>query len=143
MTRKLFSIIAVVAVVLGLLSWRAYAHRSHHGHNRVEWIAKRLNLDDQQKVKLEAIHEAMRQARQEFRDERAGLLDEITAQIKSDQLDQAKVLQLFEQRLVRMNQAAPQVIAKVAELHATLTPEQKAEVIEHLDHMKERMHRHH
>jgi len=102
-------------------------------------IAERLNLDDQQKVKLEAIHEAMRQARQEFRDERAGMLDEIAAQIKSDQLDQAKVLQLVEQRLARMNQAAPQVIAKVAELHATLTPEQKTKVVEHLDRMKERM----
>ena len=98
MTRKLFSIIVGVAVVLGLLSWRAYAHRSHHGHNRVEWIAKRLNLDDQQKAKLEAVHEIMQQARKEFQEERAELFDEIEAQIKSDQLDQAKVMQLFEQR---------------------------------------------
>jgi len=142
MTRKLFAIVAGVAMVIGFLSWGAHAHWSR-GHNRVDWIAKRLNLNDQQKVKLEAIHEAMRQARQEFRDERAGLLDEVTAQIKSDQLDQAKVLQLVEQRLTRMNQAAPQIIAKVAELHATLTPEQKAEVIERLDHMKGRMQDHH
>ena len=138
MTRKLFAIIVGVAMVIGLLSWGAYAYRSH-SHHRMDRIAERLNLDDQQKVKLEAIHEAMRQARQEFRDERAGMLDEIVAQIKSDQLDQAKVLQLVEQRLARMNQAAPQVIAKVAELHATLTPEQKAKVVEHLDRMKERM----
>lgn len=142
MTRKLFAIGVGVAMVIGLLSWGAHAHRSH-GHHRIDWIAKRLKLDDQQKVKLEAVHEAMQQAREEFRDERAGLLDEVTAQIKSDQLDQAKVLQLVEQRLTRMNQAAPQIIAKVAELHATLTPEQKAEVIEHLDHMKERMQDHH
>lgn len=142
MKRKLFVVVIGVVMAIGFLSWGAYAHRSH-GHHRMDWIAKRLKLDDQQKVKLEAVHEAMRQARQEFRDERVGLLDEVTAQIKSDQLDQAKVLQLFEQRLVRMNQAAPQIIAKVAELHATLTPEQKAEVIEHLDHMKERMQDHH
>ena len=142
MTRKLFALIVGVAGVIGLLSWGAHAHWSH-GHHRTDWIAKRLSLDDQQKVKLEAIHEAMRQAREEFRDERASLFDELEAQIKSDQLDQAKVLQLFEQRLNRMNQAAPQIIAKVAELHATLTPEQKAKIIEHLDHIKERMQDHH
>src|SRR5688572_30781234 len=101
MTRKVFAIIVGVVMVIGLLSWGAYAHRSH-GHNRIDRIAKRLNLDEQQKVKLEAIHEAMRQARQEFRDERAGMLDEIAAQIKSDQLDQARILQLIEQRLARM-----------------------------------------
>lgn len=142
MTRKVFAIVVGVVTLIGFLSWGAYAHRSH-GQHRIDWIAKRLNLDDQQKVKLEAVHEAMRQARQEFRDERAGLLDEVTAQINSDQIDQAKVLQLVEQRLTRMNQAAPQIIAKVAELHATLTPEQKTEVLEHLDHMKERMQDHH
>jgi Spy/CpxP family protein refolding chaperone len=138
MTRKLFAIVVGVAMVVGLLSWGAYAHRSH-GHDRMDRIAKRLNLDEQQKVKLEAIHEAIRQARQESRDERVALLDEVAAQIKSDQLDQAKVLQLVEQRLARMNQAAPQIIAKVAELHATLTPEQKAKVIEHLERRKGRM----
>jgi Spy/CpxP family protein refolding chaperone len=142
MTRKkLFAIVAGVALVIGALSWGAYAHRPH-GHHRMDWIAKRLNLDDQQKVKLEAIHEAMKQAREEFKGERAALLDEVTAQIQSDQLDQAKVLQFIEQRLTRMNQAAPQIIAKVAELHATLTPEQKAKVIEHLERRKERLQDH-
>ena len=143
MTRKLFAGVVGVAMVIGLLSWGAHAHWSHgHRHNRVDWIAKRLKLDDQQKVKLTAIQEAIQQARKDSRDERAELLNDLETQIKSDQLDQAKVLQLFEQRHARMNQAAPQIIAKVAELHATLTPEQKAEVIKHLDHMKERMQDH-
>jgi len=141
MTRKLFAVVVGVAMVIGLLSWGAHAHWSHR-HNRVDWIAKRLKLDDQQKVKLEAIQEAIQQARKESRDQRAELLNEVEAQIKSDQLDQAKVLQLVEQRLTLIDQAAPQIIAKVAELHASLTPEQKAEVIKHLDHIKERMQDH-
>jgi Spy/CpxP family protein refolding chaperone len=138
----MLTIIAGAVVVLGLLSWGAYAHWGHR-HNRVDWIAKRLNLDDQQKAKLEAVHEALRQARAEFKKERAELFDELEAQIKSDQLDQAKVLQLLERRQAIMNQVAPQVIAKVAELHATLTPEQKAKVIEHLERRKERLQQYH
>lgn len=142
MTRKMLSMVAGVVAVIGLLSWGAYAHWGHR-HNRVDWIAKQLNLDDQQKVKLEAVQEAMQQAREEFHKERAELFNEIEAQIKNDQLDQAKLLQLFEQRQTVMHQVAPQVIAKIADLHATLTPEQKTKVIEHLEHMKEWGHHHH
>lgn len=142
MARKMLFVVAGAAVVIGLLSWGAYAHRSHHGHHKVEWIAKQLNLDDEQKAKLDAVHEAMQQAREEFRKERVELFHEMAAQIKSDQLDQAKLLQLFEQRQAVMSQVAPQVIAKIAELHMMLTPEQKIKVIEHLEHMKEWRHHH-
>ncbi|MBM4256148.1 MAG: periplasmic heavy metal sensor [Deltaproteobacteria bacterium] len=142
MKRKLLVIIAGVATVIGALSWGAYAHRGH-GRHGVEWVAKRLNLDEQQKVKLEAIHQAIKQARQEFRNERTQLFDEIVAQIESNQLDQTKVLQLFEQRQAALSQVAPQIVARVAELHATLTPEQKTKVIDHLERMRERMQHHH
>jgi Spy/CpxP family protein refolding chaperone len=103
------------------------------------WIAKRLNLDEQQKAKLEAVHEAMHQAREHFHKERTALFDEIVAQIQGERLDEAKVLQLLEQRQALMSQVAPQVVAKVAELHASLTPEQKAKAVEHLTRFKDRM----
>ena len=56
-----------------------------------------------------------------------------------------KLLKLLEQRQALMSQVAPQVIAKVAELHASLTPEQKAKAVEHLARFKDRMghHDHH
>jgi Spy/CpxP family protein refolding chaperone len=144
MTRKVFYIGAVVAVVVGLLSWGSgYAYRSPE--RRMAWIAKRLNLDEQQTAKLQAVHEAMLQAREQFHKERAELFEELAVQIKSEHLDEAKVLQLLEQRQALMSQIAPQVIAKVAELHASLTPEQKAKVVEHLERFKDRMgnHDHH
>ena len=144
MTRKVFYIGAAVAALIGLLSWGVgYAYRSPE--RRMAWIAKRLNLDEQQKIKLEAVHEAMRQAREQFHQERADLFEAFTAQIQSARLDEAKLLQLLEQRQALMSQVAPQVIAKVAELHASLTPEQKAKAVEHLARFKERMghHDHH
>ena len=144
MTRKVFYIGAAVAALIGLLSWGVgYAYRSPE--RRMAWIAKRLNLDEQQKTKLQAVHEAMHQAREQFHKERAVLFDEIVAQIQSERLDETKVLQLLEQRQALMNQVAPQVVAKVAELHASLTPEQKAKAVEHLARFKERMghHDHH
>jgi protein CpxP len=144
MTRKVFYIGAAVAAVVGLLSWGiGYAHRSPE--HRMAWIAKRLNLDEQQKLKLEAVHETMRQAREQFQQERVELFEEIAAQIQSERLDEAKLLRLLEQRQAVMSQVAPQVIAKVAELHASLTAEQKAKAVEQLARFKDRMghHDHH
>ena len=144
MTRKVFYIGAAVAALIGLLSWGVgYAYRSPE--RRMAWIAKRLDLNEQQTAKLQAVHEAMLQAREQFHKERAELFEEIATQIKSERLDEAKVLQLLEQRQALMSQVAPQVVAKVAELHASLTPEQKTKAVEHLARFKDRMghHDHH
>jgi periplasmic protein CpxP/Spy len=144
MKRKVFSIIAGVVAAVGILFW-GVSHAQRSPERRMAWIAKRLNLNEQQKTKLQAVHEAMHQAREQFHKERAVLFDEIVAQIQSERLDETKVLQLLEQRQALMSQVAPQVVAKVAELHASLTPEQKAKAVEHLARFKERMghHDHH
>jgi periplasmic protein CpxP/Spy len=144
MKRNVVLIIAGVVAAVGLLFWGVgYAHRSPE--RRMAWIAKRLNLDEQQMGKLEAVHDAMRQAREQFHQDRATLFEELAAQIQSERLDEAKLLQFFEQRQTLMSQVAPQVITKVAELHASLTPEQKTKVVEHLARFKDRMghHDHH
>jgi periplasmic protein CpxP/Spy len=104
MTRKVFYIGAAVAVVVGLLSWGiGYAYRSPE--RRMAWVAKRLNLDEQQTAKLQAVHEAVLQAREQFHKERAELFEELAAQIKSEHLDEAKVLQFLEQRQALMTQS--------------------------------------
>ncbi len=144
MKRKVVAIIAGVVAVVGALSWGiGYAHRSPE--RRMAWIAKRLNLDEQQKGKLEAVHDAMQQAREQFHQDRTALFEELTAQIQSERLDEGKLLQLLAQRQALMSQAAPQVIAKITELHASLTPEQKTKVVEHLARFKDKMghHDHH
>ena len=141
MKRKVFSIIAGVVAAVGILFWGVgYAYRSPE--RRMAWIAKRLDLNEQQTAKLQAVHEAMLQAREQFHKERAELFEEIATQIKSERLDEAKVLQLLERRHALMNQVAPQVVAKVAELHASLTPEQKTKAVEHLARFKDRMGHH-
>ena len=144
MKRKVFSIIAGVVAAVGILFW-GVGHAYRSPERRMAWIAKHLNLDEQQKLKLEAIHETMRQAREQFHQERTELFEEIAAQIQSERLDETKLLKLLEQRQALMSQVAPQVIAKVAELHASLTPEQKAKAVEHLARFKDRMghHDHH
>ena len=105
-------------------------------------IAKELDLNDQQKAKLEAVKQEFLAARAEMRKEHEAMFNEVLAQVQADQLDQAKLLQLFERHQALGTRLAPRVVAKVAEFHAGLTPQQKSEASEHLKHLRERMHQH-
>jgi Spy/CpxP family protein refolding chaperone len=102
-------------------------------------ITKELDLDQRQTAKLEAVKQEMLAARARLGKEHRALVDDAIAQIQADRLDQAKVLQLLERRQELHRQVAPQVVAKLAEFHASLTPEQKAKAVEHLRHFQERM----
>lgn len=134
-----------VVLIVGALALTACArHRSPE--ERADWvtkrIAKQLDLDEQQRAKLEAVKQEMLTARGRLGKEEQTLFDDVVAQIQADRLDQAKVIQLLERRQELQRQVAPQVVAKIAEFHASLTPEQKAKAVEQLRHFRERMGHH-
>lgn len=143
--RILLGGLALVVLLPGMLALSA-CHRHRTPEERADWLAskivKELDLDDQQKVKLEALKEEFLAARAEMRKEHEAMLDELLAQVQSEQLDQAKLLQLVERHQAAQNRLAPRVIAKMAELHASLSPKQKAEAAEHLKRFRERVQRH-
>jgi protein CpxP len=110
---------------------------------RADWVTKRvakhMDLNQQQTTKLEAVKQEMLAARGKLSKEQQTLFDDMVAQIQADRLDQEKVIKLLERRQELQRQLAPQVVAKIAEFHASLTPEQKAKAVEHLRHFRERM----
>ena len=142
-SRTLMSTVIVVGVLsIGALSVSA-CHRYRSPSERADWmagkVAKELELDDQQKIYLEAVKQEFLAARAEMRKQHAVMLDEALAQIQTDYLDQTKLLQFLDQHHALATRLAPRVLAKVAELHATLSPKQKAEAIEHLKRFREHM----
>ena len=70
--------------------------------------------------------------RAESEKERKATMEEVIAQVQSDRLDQAKLARLFEQHQAGQTRLMQRVLPKLAEWHATLRPEQKAEAVEHL-----------
>ena len=76
-----------------------------------------------QDIRATLLHE-LRAARDE--------METLLAQVQSDRLDQAKLARLFEQHQALQRQTMDKVLPKVAEWHASLTPEQKAEAVEHI-----------
>ncbi len=71
-------------------------------------------------------------ARAESQQEHKAIMEEVIAQVQRDRLDQAKLTQLMERHQAEQKHVMQRVLPKVAEWHATLRPEQKAEAMEHL-----------
>lgn len=131
-----------ITILVGLLGTSA-CFRHHTPAERADWvtgkIAKHLDLTEQQRAKLDAVKQEMLAARAKVGKERQALIDDAVAQIQEDRLDQAKVLELLERKQALQRQVASQVVPKLEEFHASLTPEQKAKAVEHLRHLQERL----
>lgn len=124
-----------IMLVVGLFA-EAACHRNHTPTERAEWmtekIAKHLNLDEQQKARLAVVKDEALAARAESQKEHHALTEELIAQVQSDRLDQANVARLFEQHQAEQTRMMQRVLPKLAEWHAGLRPEQKAEAVEHI-----------
>jgi len=130
-----FRVVVGTLVLAGALVG-AGCHRHHTPAERADWmtskIAKHLDLDDQQTAKLMAVRDEMVAARAESQQERNAIMEETIAQVQGDRLDQAKLEQLMERHQAEQRRLMQRVLPKVADWHATLRPEQKAEAVEHL-----------
>lgn len=138
---KTFRVVVGTLVLAGALVG-AGCHRHHTPAERADWmtnkIAKHLDLDDQQKAKLIAVRDEMVAARAESKQEHKAIMEDVITQVQGDRLDQAKLIQLMDRHQVDQKRVMQRVLPKVAEWHATLRPEQKAEAVEHLRRWMER-----
>ncbi len=134
--------VAIGTLVLAGALVGAGCHRHHTPTERADWmtskIAKHLDLDDQQKAKLMAVRDEMVAARAESQSEHKAMMEEVIAQVQSDRLDQAKLTQLMDRHQAEQKRVMQRVLPKVADWHATLRPEQKAEAVEHLRKLMDR-----
>ncbi len=135
------AVITLAATILGFTGCSRHRSPEERIAHKLDHIGYYLDLTEQQQGKLNEVKNEILQVRSAMRDERQAMLNEVITQVESDRISQATVLSLLDQHYALMKQTAPQVIAKVSELHATLTPEQKAKAVERLTWFKEkRMH---
>ena len=136
-----FRVVVGTLVLAGALVG-AGCHRHHTPSERADWmtgkIAKHLDLDDQQKAKLAVVKDEVIAARAESQQEHRVIMEDVIAQVQSDRLDQSKIARLLERHQAGQTRLMQRVLPKVAEWHATLRPDQKAEAVEHLRKWMER-----
>lgn len=129
--------LAVMVVVLAAMSLVGCRRSPEEQAERiVKVISRQLDLNDEQRAKLEAVKVEIQAARVEWKESRADSLDTLIKQVKSKELDPTVLRSLVEQRRVEIDRLSPKVIAKIVEFHATLSDAQKEQVATKLAQFK-------
>ncbi len=108
--------------------------KPHTPEERAEWVAskitKNLKLDKSQQELLNNIKDELLSKISKIRSEHESVHEVIVEQIKSDSVDTDQIKSLIKEKREKMDEIIGPVIDGLAELHATFTPEQKAQLIE-------------
>ena len=127
MLKKGLSILLVSILISGLGLFGG-CRRSAHDHKAefmVDYISETLDLDDSQKAQLNQIkNELMAKVRQ-MRAGKDSMFEELVAQLRSEEIDQARVKALIAERRAQMDEFVDLLVVRLAEFHKTLTQEQK------------------
>jgi len=99
----------------------------------VERIGDKLDLNAEQKIKLDAVASEMEAQRKAFRGDSANPRDDIKALIAGDRFDRTKAQALLEQKTAAVQQQGPKVLTALADFYDSLTPVQQQQVRERLD----------
>ena len=139
LTTKIFAVVLLVAGSSGIV----YAV-SKHGDwamtpaEKVDFVSDRvtskLDLSEAQREKFVALAETVVSAMREVKPGRHQHMAEIADMLEQPVFDQARALQLIQQKTQLVNDRAPGVIASLGEFVDSLNPEQKQELQAYLQH---------
>lgn len=99
----------------------------------VERISDKLDLDAEQKRKLDVLASEMEAQRKAFRGDSANPRDDFRALIAGDRFDRGGAQALLEKKTSAVQQQAPKVLTALADFYDSLTPAQQQQVRERLD----------
>ena len=144
--KKSTKLITSILVGLGIIGSAAAFHKprwcshgpghwqsEHHAEQIVERISERLDLNEEQTAKLNQLKDRLAVLREGFRQDREQHRAQLMELISAPELDQQQVLDMIRQRISAMEQKAPELIAAIADFHASLDLEQKQKVKEFLE----------
>ena len=135
--KSLFAVVGA-SIALGGLTACSSARPWHHDASpeqmaqmqgkMVERIGHKLDLNAEQKTKLDAVAAEMQAQRKAFRGDSANPRDEFKALIASDKFDRSKAQALLEQKTAAVQQQGPKVLTALADFYDSLTSAQQQQV---------------
>ena len=139
-------IITAVLIIIGS-SGAVYAYSKHGGwgmspEEKVEFVTERvtrkLNLDSQQQQRFTELAETVARIMLDAKGARQQQVDEIGALLQEPSFNQARMMQMVQQKTQMINEKAPLVISSLAAFLDSLDAEQKQQLQDFLQN-----HRHH
>ena len=98
-----------------------------------EFATNRLRLSDEQSHKISAIAEDLFAKTESLQEIRQTINDEILSQMKSETADAEKLEAVLTGSFVLLRAKLPKFANSFAKFHATLTPEQRLEIVEKME----------
>ena len=148
---KLSTKIIIAVLLIAGSSGVVYAF-GKHGHwgmspeEKVEFVTdrvtKKLDLDSQQQENFTQLAQTVAQIMMDAKATREQQVSEIEALLQDPSFNQARALELIQQKTQTINEKAPLVIASLAVFLDSLTAEQKQELQEFIEHRRKHHHRH-
>lgn len=143
---KTIVIILIVAIAVAVLALIGCRPRSPEDMlNRIfKDISNKLNLSEAQTTQLFSIRDEIIEKGREMERDREKMHEELSRLILSDRIDVNEVKAEAKKKHDKMGAFIDFSIDRLAEFHATLTPEQKKSLVELMNKHKRRMkHWHH
>ena len=128
MLKILLITLAIVAITVAGITWAR-----HNGYCRggdfmphiTERVSRKLDLNDEQKLKLEAFAETLRKLRGDWSERRTQMLAEVEDLLAGPSLDRDRVIALLDERHQAVNERKGEVVDAFANFSDSLQPEQR------------------
>ena len=131
-----FLIIGVLISSLGLFSGCRRSSHAYKAEFMVDYISETLDLDDNQQAQLNQIKDELMAKVGQMRADRASMRDELVAQLRSEEIDQARIKAMIAERRAQMDAIIDLIVVRLAEFHKTLTPEQREKLVGKIETFK-------
>jgi len=127
-----FVIVLLIAGVFTFVGCNRYHDRHSAGHKTdrvVGYVSDKLDLTDAQKVEFEKTATSMLQSRQEMHND-GSLREAVVKELSKERIDTVRLEALVTKHIDRIEETIKGHLSEIAELHASLTPEQRERLVE-------------
>ena len=140
MVKKRLTIILIGFLVSAALLFSGCRSHSpdHKAEFMVDYISETLDLNDNQRAHLDGIKEEFLAKAKEMHARKEAMHTEFKAELLKEEIDQQRVKALIAQKREHMTEIIDLAVVRLAEFHATLTPEQKEKLVDKLEYFHEK-----
>ena len=135
-SRTIYYSVMTLCLAVGLFLGGCRHHSGPHdarAEKMIRYLTDELSLTEAQQTMLMDFKDDMLKRREEARQCRQKNKGIIMEELKKDTIDQERVMSLYLEHKPKMDELAAYVVTRLAEFHATLTPEQKSILIDKLE----------
>ena len=143
---------AIIVITSGVLLIGGVAACKHKMHSasaeeRGEWVvekvSEKLELNDNQRVKLVAVKDEFLDMRKTIRSDRTQTRAEVLDMLKQPTLDREKMNAIVSQKIATINARSPAIVDAIGNFFDSLDDSQRAELSEFIEDKMERHAKHH